>query len=41
MKHINRFCKEFFFECIVPILILAGSWIFAIWFVNILLSVVQ
>lgn len=41
MKHINRFCKEMWLKCIMPILIVAGSWVFAIWFANILVNIIK
>jgi hypothetical protein len=41
MKCINKYCKEIWLRCIVPLLIVAGSWVFAIWFANILLNIIK
>ena len=40
-NYINKYCKEIWLRCIVPLLIVAGSWMFAIWFANILLNIIK
>lgn len=38
---IKQYCREIFYRCIVPIAIVCSSWVFAIWFANLLLNIIK